>query len=702
MLACAAGLLFLLRPAGSLPGFSEVKRGHVGSEFVLLDRKGEILQEMRSDAQARRLDWIDLENISPALRSAMLFAEDKRFYGHHGVDWFSLAGALVSGLRSPGLRGASTVTMQLAARLEEDLRPRSHRRTLLEKVAQIRTARRLEETWSKNEIFEAYLNLITFRGELQGISAASEGLFRKAPQGLNESESLLLASLVRSPNSDPARVVDRALLLNESLGWHLDRTALAAEVRSTLSQPYWIRPKASLAPHIALRLMRAEDGPGSRSTVSTLDAGLQRFATEILRRHILAVRPQNVRDGAVLVVENRSGEVLVYIGNPGEFSSARFVDGIQARRQAGSTLKPFVYGLAFDQHLLTPASIIDDSPLEVPVEGGTYRPRNYDQLFHGQVTARIALASSLNVPAVKTLNLVGTSSVIDLLSRLGLRQLRGADFYGPSLALGAADVTLWDMVNAYRTLANGGLMTPLRISPAEPEQAPIRVLSEGPAFLISEILSDRESRSETFSLENPLSTRFWTAVKTGTSKDMRDNWCIGYSERYTVGVWVGNFSGEAMWNVTGMTGAAPVWIEIMNRLHDKVSSLPPQAPTGVLARLTDVPSAGVHRREWFLEGTETSVVSAIAGQADAKISYPAPGTVIALDPDIPAQQQKLFFEARPESRNFRWVLDGIPAGTADTVYLWTPVPGKHTLSLTDERNAVLDSVVFEVRGKVQI
>jgi len=197
-----------------------------------------------------------------------------------------------------------------------------------------------------------------------------------------------------------------------------------------------------------------------------------------------------------------------------------------------------------DRRILTPASLIDDSALDIPVPGGVYRPRNYDDEFHGLVSVRTALASSLNVPAVKTLNLVGVDNLVGMLWRLGFEELRSPDFYGPSLALGSADITLWDLVNAYRALANGGTWGSMRlVFEAEPAQ-PRRVLTPAAAFLLSDILSDRESRSRTFSLESPLSTRFWTAVKTGTSKDMRDNWCVGYSDRYTVGVWVGNFSAS--------------------------------------------------------------------------------------------------------------------------------------------------------------
>ncbi len=697
-------MLYFALFAGSdinFPSFRHVRDGHVGSEFVLLDRHGEIIHELRSDARGRRLDWVALRDISPALRAAILFAEDRRFYRHHGVDWLSLAGALFSGLRSPGLRGASTITMQLAARLDEDLQPRQHRRSLAEKTLQIRGAFELERNWSKDEIREAYLNLVTFRGELEGIAAAARGLFRKEPQGLNDAESLILAALVRSPNAEPERVAARACSLNDAMNLRIGAQRVASVAVEAFSSPYLIKPKASLAPHVALRLLQhAGRINGQARVVSTLDADLQRFATEALRRHLLTLRDQNVHDGALLAVENRSGDVLAYVGNLGEYASARFVDGVQARRQAGSTLKPFLYAAAFEKRLLTAASLIDDSPLELPVEGGVYRPRNYDEQFRGLVSARTALASSLNVPAVKTLNMLGVDQLVDKLGQFRFQNLHAADYYGPSLALGAADVTLWDLVNGYRALANGGVAGDPRLT-FQDAQRESRVLSAGAAFLVSEILSDRESRSATFSLESPLSTRFWTAVKTGTSKDMRDNWCLGYSDRYTVGVWAGNFAGDPMWNVSGITGAAPVWVDVMTWLQRDHVSRPPAPPSGVVTEDTTVSGVGQTRREWFLAGTETSLVRDAGGQGDCRITYPTPGTVVALDPDIPIERQKVLFAAHTGGRGLRWLLDGKATGPADSVTLWSPVHGKHTLSLVDESDRVVDSVVFEVRGSIE-
>jgi len=463
--------------------------------------------------------------------------------------------------------------MQLASKLDEKLESRAGRRSLWKKWRQIEEARQLERKWSKRQILEAYLNLVTFRGELQGIAAAARGLYEKSPHGIDDYESVILAALIRSPNAPETQVTRRALLLADSMNLRLAPEEIS-RIGHALTGPYRMQPQTALAPHVAHRLLRngaAIGGP----IVSTLDVRLQIFASETLQHHLISVRAQNVHDGAALIVENKSGDVLAYVGNLGENASARFVDGAQALRQAGSTLKPFLYALAFESRLLTAASSIDDSPLDIPVQGGVYRPENYDNQFHGMVMARTALASSLNIPAVKVLQLAGVELFVERLRLLGLRSLRSADFYGPSLALGSADVTLWDMVNAYRALANGGVWTPLRLRADEDACAPPRrVFAETAAYIVSDILSDRESRSQTFNLESPLSTRFWTAVKTGTSKDMRDNWCIGFSRDYTVGVWNGNFSGESMWNVSGITGAAPVWVEIMNRLHaSRASSL---------------------------------------------------------------------------------------------------------------------------------
>jgi penicillin-binding protein 1C len=696
LVAAAAMLALTLLPGRSgVPAFEQVRAAQSQSESVLVDRHGEILHEQRTNSRTRRLDWVPLSAVSPALVSTLVYAEDRRFFQHHGVDWTSLAGA-AAGLFRSGTRGASTISMQLAAQLDPGLQPVNLRRTLWQKWRQIRAARALERGWSKEQILEAYLNLVSFRGELQGLAAAAGGLFGKQVHGLTDTESVILAALLRSPNANADQVIQRSCVLAGAMGLGLDPAGISASAGEALSRPYFIRQQAALAPHVAQQLFRdartsAGQVPGR--IACTLDRSLQQFATETLRRHLTTVRAQNVRDGAVLALDNRTGDILAYVGNTGDQGSARYVDGVRALRQAGSTLKPFIYGAAFHQRILTAASLLEDSPLELPVFGGVYRPSNYDRLFHGLVTARVALASSLNVPAVRALNLIGVDNLLQVLQAAGFEKLQSADYYGPSLALGSADISLWELANAYRCLANGGLWRPLRLKDDDPAGPARQALSPEAAFIVSDILSDRESRSRTFSLESPLGTRFWTAVKTGTSKDMRDNWCVGFSDRYTVGVWAGNFSGAPMWNVSGVTGAAPVWVEIMNRLHQDRTSSAPQPPPGVVSQ-TDV---GNGRREWFLRGTEMSVMPGVANPG-VRIAYPVSGTIVALDPDIPAEEQKLFFEAQPPDDRLQWMLDGSRLGGAGSLRLWTPVPGKHSLALVDAADRVLDRVAFEVRG----
>lgn len=683
----------------ALPTYQEVRLAYVKSDSLLLDRHGEIIYELRVDKERRRLDWTPAKNISPVFMKAMIQAEDKRFYEHRGVDYRSIGGALIQGFTSEGLRGASTITMQLASLLDKELESKKGKRSIWQKERQILNAWEIEKGWSKAEIFEAYLNLVTFRGELQGIAAASRALFGKDPHGLDQCESLILASLIRSPNASSTEVSKRALSLNRAMNWQVEIDDIHAKVRQVSLGPHLFRPQATLAPHVARPLLQGR--PNGCTVRCTLDSRIQRFGLDRLSHHLLSLKSQNVKDGALLVLENSTGDVLAYVSYSGEPSYSRFLDGVQARRQAGSTLKPFLYGLAFDQRILTPASLLEDSPLDIAVISGIYQPRNYDSQFKGLVTSRIALASSLNVPAVKTLSLVGIEPFLNRLRQLGVKGLHeSGDFYGPSLALGSADVTLWELTNAYRCLANEGQWSGLRLTFGEDGSIEKkRVFSKEATFLISDILSDREARSATFGLENPLSTRFWTAVKTGTSKDMRDNWCVGYSRKYTVGVWTGNFSGEPMWNVSGVTGAAPIWTEMMDSLHRDVSSIQREALSGLVRKQIEFSQdVGASREEWFIRGTEPNSKNQRTGQFNPRILYPPSGTVIAVDPDIPPELQKVFFVSQVHEDDFEWLLNGTVMERTGRTIPWIPRAGKYHLAIADKDGKVLDYIYFEVRG----
>lgn len=688
-------IIFLFsNSAYAVPGFQDVKNSYKKSEVYLLDRHGEIIHEMRMDNTVRRLDWTELKDISPSMIKAVIHSEDKNFYEHSGVDWKALGLTFIRNIFSDKTRGASTITMQLVSILDKRLKPKKIKRTISQKIEQIKSALELEKTWTKQQILEAYLNLVYFRGEIQGIFAAAQGIFQKSPSGLTDLESIILASLIPAPNSSITDVAKRACLLSESLKYNISCEEIRNLTNVVLSRPYFIKPSTALAPQVARKLLTE-----GKNVTTTIDRRIQSFATEVLKHHLSLLKAQNVNDGAVLVVDNDTGEILAYVANSGELSTARHVDGIMAKRQAGSTLKPFLYELALEKRIITSASLIEDSPLNIPTERGIYVPKNYDNEYRGFVSVRTALASSINIPAVKVLMLVGVDNFATRLKQLGFEDIKDGEYYGESMALGTVDVSLYELVNAYRTLANRGRWSKLVIIPGKRTKSYRQVMEEESTFIVSDIISDREARSETFSFENPISTRFWTAVKTGTSKDMRDNWCIGFSRKYTVGVWVGNFYGGPMWNVSGVSGAAPVWLEIMNYLHRNIPSDIPKPPLGVVAKkITFKERIEPERVEWFIKGTEMDSSVVLQSYSEKpQIVYPADGTTIAIDPDIPEDNQIVIFQFKPQSNNYEWVLNNERTGIKDSTFLWKPEKGVHRVGIINNENLTVDSVVFIVK-----
>lgn len=862
-MASAAAVSVGAEPDRTLPDFETVRSSFRSSETLLLDRHGEVLHRLRTNFQVRRGGWVALGDTSPALRMALLLSEDRRFHEHSGVDWWAVAAAAWGNLWHERTRGASTLTMQLAGLLDPALqRPASTARGLSQKLAQAGAARELETRWRKDQILEAYLNLVPFRGEIVGIDALSHTLFGKSAHALNAPESALAAALIRAPNAPASRVAERACrLLQQMQDPKADCLSVDVLAGMTLHRHDWA-PSEGVAPHLAQRLIRQvtglregnedlsvgaagrngktlvgdgeerrsktfiEDGgrrndtenrtgedivaglhDGHPTVRSTLDGPLQRLAIDTLRTQLRELQGRHVEDGAVVVLDNASGDVLAWVGSSGSLSRAAQVDGVMARRQPGSALKPFLYAQALAEHRLTAASLLDDSPTQLPTASGLYMPQNYDHRYQGWVSVRTALGSSLNIPAVRTLVMVSPDAFHQQLQRLGMRFPEGSGYYGYSLALGSAEVSLLQLTNAYRALANGGQWCPVHLLPEahrrgapssltgpvehadglpaiapKPASSSFRdasiqtddeerqwppedchqTLDAGAAFIISDILSDRHARLPTFGLDSVLDTRFWSAVKTGTSKDMRDNWAVGYSQRYTVGVWVGNASGAPMHDVSGTSGAAPVWATLMRELHRHEISRAPSPPDGVVRQQVDFgeisetfseiagqdehrvqalsgerartgddggahavkrPAIEAPRQEWFLAGTEQrhfsppAAVSASndtrtrkgdgvhAGRQDpdpsalpARIVAPAPDTIIALDPDIPPANQQLRLEASA----------GVPTDLHWFIdeqpvgqgarVGWMPLPGRHTITLRDARGGVLDARRIEVRG----
>jgi penicillin-binding protein 1C len=703
--------------AHAWPTFDEVRGSWRSSDWVLLDREGVPLQRVRIDKSARRGDWVALADISPALREAIVVSEDKRFYEHGGVDWRGAAAAAWTNLWNTRTRGASTVTMQLTTLIDDEGR-RPGRRSVGEKAQQTVGALWLDHAWRKDQILEAYLNLVPFRGEIVGLSALSQTLFGKAPSGLNEREAALAAALVRAPNAPYAKVAVRACAILRDMHAPDGCTNLESYVQLTLtrtaSAPALSSDYDALAPHFARRVA-GEVHPAAGARVrSTLDARLQRYARDTLSRTLTELNaraaPRNVHDGAAIVIDNGSGDVLAWVGSAGGFSNAPEVDAVLAARQAGSTLKPFLYVQAIDEKRLTAATLLNDAPLDLATGGGLYIPQNYDHDFKGWVSVRSALGSSLNVPAVRTLVMVTPHRFAKTLVALALPLSETGDYYGFSLALGSADVTLLSLTNAYRALANGGIAGSTRNVASNATPAPgMRVFTPQASFIVTDILADNNARTRTFGFDSVLATRFFSAVKTGTSKDMRDNWAIGYSSRYTVGVWVGNADGAPMWDVSGVTGAAPVWAALINYLHRRTASREPTAPEGVVkTHIAYQDGVEPSRDDWFLRGTQmtTIALSAAAGSSGTvasnrgapKIGSPTDGTIFALDPDIPATAQRVWFESAGGARDaMAWQLDGKRFARTSRV-AWLPWPGRHTLELVDANGAVLDKVGFEVRG----
>jgi penicillin-binding protein 1C len=764
------------------PTFDGVRTQHTPSDHHLLDRNGNPLQRIRIDKKVRRSEWIKLDDISPAMIDAVLASEDKRFFDHGGVDWRATASAAITNLRAGEVkRGASSISMQVAASFDASLARANagkDARTVSQKVDQAQAAWDLERAWSKQQILETYLNTIYFRGELQGIGAASEQLFGKSPHGLSLVESSILAALIRAPQAPRATVERRACEVLASLARESDCAQVAFAIDRWGSVGARRDESDSLAPHVVKYLPSPRGGgiegegvgsrvqfvsnaqtlfPGGRDLVrSTIDRPLQQAAQDAIRKHLQILAGRNAHDAAVVVIDNATGEVLAYVGSSGQLSEAGEVDAARAPRQAGSTLKPFIYALGIEKNLFTAATLLDDSPFSVDVGGGAYTPQNYAHEYVGPVSVRTALASSLNVPAIRALTLVGVAPAHATLKRAGLTTLvNDPEHYGFSLALGSADVNLLELTNAYRAIANGGMWSETRFAlcptcrsgsaamlpPLQGERdtlvasrsgggdgvrlhtkdrvvaAPTdrRFFSEPTAWLIAHILSDRGARYVTFGFDNPLSLSHWAAVKTGTSKDMRDNWAIGFNTRVTVGVWVGNAKGLPMHNVTGVSGAGPIWADVMEAAAQRFGAgAAPKSPSALVKRRIEFTSEQARieagRDEFFIRGTEPAasgnnariaIAAREATSQGARIVSPTDGAIIAIDPDIPTANQRIALKSGDTAQANCWEINGERLGCSEKTIAWSPSDSAHeknTIRLLDAKGEERDRVTLYVRS----
>lgn len=622
--------------------------------------------------------------------NATIAAEDARFRRHAGVDFLATAralGQLVWHRRI--ISGASTITQQLIKLAH----PRPRRWTT--KFLEAAQAMRLEREWDKDRILHAYLERLDYGNRCQGLREAARHYFGKQPRDLDLAESAFLAGLPQAPTRLNPRIhFERAkvrqqwvLRRMESLGMVSPKERAIAEREPLPLEP---NTREFAAPHFVDWLRRTGKAEALSGPIrTTLDLPLQSDCEEILRAHLAPLRDRQVGQGAVVVLNNRTDELLVMVGGVDWFEPRHGqVNAATARRSPGSTLKPFTYLLALEAGA-TASDVVPDVPTEFPTPTGIFRPLNYDHHCNGPMRLRLALANSLNIPAVRVLNT--WSSPARLRQRLidcGISTLdRPDNDYGLGLTLGNVEVQLLELINAYATLARMGEWRPIRVFREQASSIVTRRVA-GPTacWLIADILADADARSMAFGYDSPLRFDFPVACKTGTSSDFRDNWAMGYTPEFTVGVWVGNLDGHPMAGVSGVTGAGPVLHEVMELLHQRMGTSWYRRPATVIERWVD-PWTGREIgertgavREYFLPGHlpapastddwdergrvrldpvyqewltgvdgqmggQKFVLKELANPASFRIVSPLTGTVFLLDQDLTAKQQRVRLRA---------------------------------------------------------
>jgi penicillin-binding protein 1C len=756
---------------GPLPGGLLALDRQVSTE--VLDRRGDPLYESLS-ADGTRSRFLRAERLPPALVNATLAAEDRRFFGHPGVDPLALVRAIWHNARAGRMvEGGSTLTQQTAKMLID--RPR----TIRGKLSELLLALRLEHRLGKREILALYLSVAPYGNQRVGAEAASRGYFGCAAEDLTPAQAAFLAGLPQRPtaldpyrNFDAARRRQRWVLARMAEEGYLDSDELARALAERLKL---VRdPAAFGAPHFVERVLSSLPRPSPRRVETTLDAALQADVRGILDMHRPRLREHGAHDVAVAVLDNGRGEWLAWEGSGDYFDADHggAIDGVVSPRQPGSALKPFTYALAFERGF-TPASVLPDLPSHFPtaLEGIVYRPRNYDGVFRGPLRARPALAGSENVPAVWTLSQVGVPDLLRMLRQAGLTTLdKSADHYGFALTMGDAEVRLDELVAAYSAFARGGLFRAPRMIRAyvradgarveTPAAEPERILSDRAAFWIADVLSDSRARAYVFGIGGSLDFPFKVAAKTGTSQAYRDNWTVGFTRDVTVGVWVGNFDREELRNSSGVTGAAPIFHDVLLAAQRRVTGRlpgpddPPLAvpppdlvprPICALSGLEATELCPAVETEWLPAGRppvscrwhrrragrvvvawppryrawarehgllDATAVSSPPRAAEAaparpsstadhrlRIVNPPAGATYLRDPTLRDAFQTLPLRAvTAAGARLAWEIDGRAVGTAppEAAVAWPLVVGRHVVSVQDGRGR-RDEVEIEVR-----
>lgn len=526
---------------------------------ILTDNKGEVINASLTVDQKWRMKT-ELEEISPLLRKTIIAKEDKYFYSHPGINLVAVGRAFFKNLfRWKRTSGASTITMQVARALEH------RKRTLPNKIIEMFRALQLEWKYDKDEILQLYLNLVPYGGNIEGVKAAALLYFNKNPDHLSLAEITALSiipnrpsSLVIGKNNDRIREERNRWLKKFSE----EKVFTEKEIDDALAEPLTASRGTvpHYTPHLFYKLSRQQKG-----LIQThIDLNTQLKTEKIVEDYVRVQRLRNIRNAAVIVIDNRTHKVITYVGSSGfnDTLDGGQVNGAAAVRQPGSTLKPLLYALCFDEGLLTPKTVMPD----VPVNYEGYAPENYDQKFNGYVTIQYALEHSLNIPAVKSLNLLGKEKMVQELVRCHFRQIgKDRKKLGLSMILGGCGTTLEELTGLFSSFANEGKFIQPSYSHEDSLQPAIPLISPAANYMINDILSK---------VNRPDFPLNWTATermpkiawKTGTSYGRRDGWSIGYNKNYTIGVWTGNFSGTGVTDLSGANIATPLLFRIFNTI----------------------------------------------------------------------------------------------------------------------------------------
>jgi penicillin-binding protein 1C len=591
----------------SLPYFAPIRATNLVQDrraVEFSDRNGLPLGTLLSRDQDHTATT-PLNRVSPHFIHAILAAEDGRYYQHGALEMRAIVRSLISSLQARRITsGASTITMQLARMI--DPAPR----TLSAKLDEIWLSWRLVAGMSKDEILDAYINRLPMGGNIYGVEAASRIYFGMPASELNIAQASILAAIPNNPNYlnpydywEPLKRRQRYVLNRMVKDKYISREQADRAYKEEISLQS--RQQGIIAaPHFLFWLANQLPQEHPSHIRTTIDRPLQQFVQAQVQQIIRLLAPNNVHHAAALVIDNHTGEVLAYVGSPDYFSDAQIGrnDGVQALRQPGSTLKPFVYQLALEKRVIRPNTVLADVPTRYAIPGAKlYSPADYSQTFQGPVRVRVALANSLNIPAVRVLEKVGVPTFLERLHQLGFEHLtHPPDYYGLGLTLGSGEVSLWELARAYVILAHRGQNMPIvttfshtfgsKIQNPPPPYPPLlrggASQLENPSTwaLITDMLNDAHARAQAFGVDSVLNLPFPAAVKTGTSSNFRDTWTVGFTTDYTVATWVGNFDGEPMRHVSGVMGAAPLWNRIMLHLHEHHEPGTFESPAGLVQR----------------------------------------------------------------------------------------------------------------------